>query len=44
MFKNIHMNNHYWINRIARTTFDIYLLHDNELIKGISGIKIGSVK
>lgn len=32
MFKNIHMNYHYWINLIARTTFGIYLLHDNELI------------
>lgn len=26
------MNYHYWINLIARTTFGIYLLHDNELI------------
>lgn len=32
LFKNIHMNHHHLINLVAKTTFGIYLLHDNELI------------
>jgi surface polysaccharide O-acyltransferase-like enzyme len=39
-FSNIEMGSIKWINYIARTTFGIYLIHDNELMRTIIWEKI----
>jgi surface polysaccharide O-acyltransferase-like enzyme len=39
-FKNMNIKNSKWVNKIASSTFGVYLIHDNQLIRNYLWVKL----